>query len=85
MCKEEMNAYEFDCEDCKGCEIPRDVGGMGPRIEIDADAIRFIYSDSQINLFWEDLFCPRFQHISFQSEVMMNLKRIYDECVRLSK
>lgn len=52
-----------------------------PRIEIDKMAVRFIYPEGQTNLFWIELFMPRPTQ-NFQRDVMMELKRLYEECVR---
>ncbi len=52
-----------------------------PKIQIDKDAVRFIYPEGQTNLFWTELFQPR-PCQNFQRDVMIELKRLYDECVR---
>lgn len=57
-----------------------------PRIEIDTDALRFFFEDCQVNLLWGELFrfsrAHSFQHMIFVGNVMMNLERAYDECVK---
>ena len=52
-----------------------------PRIEIDKYAVRFIYPEGQTNLFWTELFHPR-PNQNFQRDVMYELKKLYEECVR---
>jgi len=53
---------------------------MRPCIKIDREALRFTYEGGGTNLFWDEVFSPR-THRSFQREVMLLLKRLYDECV----
>ena len=62
------------CDNCHLCKHNR------PRIEIDDQAIRFIYVGGQTNLFWDNLFSPR-PNQNFQNEVMLNIRRLHDECV----
>ena len=52
-----------------------------PKIEIDKMAVRFIYPEGQTNLFWTELFMPRPSQ-DFQRDVMIELKRLYEECIR---
>lgn len=53
-----------------------------PRIEIDNEGIRFIDDNGQRNLFWCDLFAPSSRSPGFHVEVMLNIRRLYEECVR---
>ena len=54
-----------------------------PTILIDKEAIRFITEDEQVNLFWYDLFTNQ-GHTIFHADIMRQLKRLYDECIRLN-
>ena len=55
-----------------------------PTIEIDKDAIRFNFKDSNSNFSFEDLFTGNSQP-DWQTKVMRAIKKAYDECVRSSK
>jgi len=53
-----------------------------PSIEIDKDALRFNFANGDVdNLFWVNLFAPM-PNQNFQSDVLRNLFRAYNECVK---
>ena len=52
-----------------------------PEIKIDNKAICFISSEGQRNLFWEELFAPVPHCRDFQREVMLQIHKLYEECV----
>jgi len=55
---------------------------MLPEIKIDKDALRFSFVDgSARNLFWVNLFSPM-RGQDFQDEILKNLFRAYNECVK---
>jgi len=55
-----------------------------PAIEIDKDAIRFNFKDSNSNFSFEDLFTGNSKP-DWQTQVMRAIKKAYDECVGSGK
>ena len=53
-----------------------------PTIKVDKYAIRFIYNDGGVNLFWADLFYKSpGKWEGFHNQLMVNIKKIYDDCI----
>jgi len=52
-----------------------------PSVTIDKEALRFEFEDGGTNLFWKDLFIGQ-RHSNYQAEVMGNLFKAYNECLK---